>query len=317
MKIRIATRASELALVQARYVAARIESELHLATEILPMTTTGDQIQSVQLAKIGGKGLFVKEIEEALLENRADIAVHSAKDLPAQMPEGLALVAFPGREDPRDALVSRDANLRLSTLPLGARVGTGSARRISQLLALRPDLEIVPLRGNVQTRLRKMIEQDLHAVILACAGLERLQYGDRIVERIDTKMLLPAVAQGTLAVQARCNDLQTQKVVVLNDAAVAATVRAERSFLACLEADCSVPVAGFAEWVSATQLRMRGLVALPDGSRCLRALREGEATQAEALGVAVAEELLRAGADAILRDLRACSVCETKSTLEH
>lgn len=312
MKVRIATRASELALVQARYVAARIESELHLATEILPMTTTGDQIQSVQLAKIGGKGLFVKEIEEALLENRADLAVHSAKDLPAHIPDGLVLAAFPVREDPRDALVSRDANLRLVTLPLGARVGTGSTRRMSQLLALRPDLKIVPLRGNVQTRLRKMVEQDLHAVVLACAGLERLQYGDRIVERIDTQALLPAVAQGTLALQTRRDDLLTQNIVDLNDATVEATIRAERSFLTRLEADCSVPVAGFAEWISEERLRMRGLVALPDGSRCLRALREGEAVQAEALGKAVAEELLQAGADTILRELRACAAREIK-----
>lgn len=308
MKVRIATRASELALVQARYVASRIESELHLATEILPMTTTGDQIQSVQLTKIGGKGLFVKEIEEALLEKRADLAVHSAKDLPAFVPPGLVLAAFPVREDPRDALVSQDTHLRIASLPQGARLGTGSTRRISQLRALRPDLELVPLRGNVQTRLRKMVEQNLHGVILACAGLERLQYGERIVERIDTEVLLPAVAQGTLAVQTRSDDPLTQKIVSLDDAGVAVTIRAERSFLARLEADCSVPVAGFAEWLVGGRLRMRGLVALPDGSRVLRASREGDAAQPEALGVAVADELLAAGADTILRELRACAV---------
>ncbi len=311
MKVRIATRASELALVQARYVASRIESELHLPTEILPMTTTGDQMQSVQLAKIGGKGLFVKEIEEALLENRADLAVHSAKDLPAHVPEGLLLAAFPAREDPRDALVSNDPHLRIANLPQGARMGTGSARRVSQLRALRPDLELVPLRGNVQTRLRKMVEQNLHAVILACAGLERLQYGERIVERIETDLLLPAVAQGTLAVQTRSDDPLTQKIVTLNDSAVAVTIRAERSFLARLEADCSVPVAGFAEWLPDGRLRMRGLVALPDGSRVLRATREGDPARAEMLGTSVADDLLAAGADAILRDLRSCATHET------
>ena len=178
--IRLATRGSDLALTQSRAMAARIESELGAEVELVQIQTTGDRIQDVSLAKVGGKGLFVKEIEEALLDGRADIAVHSAKDLPAGVPEGLSLVAFPERADPRDALAGRESGMTLADLPEGARVGTGSVRRVALLRAYRPDLEIVPLRGNVPTRIRKLDEEPLDAIVLACAGLERLGLADRI-----------------------------------------------------------------------------------------------------------------------------------------
>ncbi len=181
--VRLATRTSDLALTQARLVAGMLEARLGVAPELVRLQTTGDRIQSVSLAKLGGKGLFVKEIEEALLEHRADLAVHSAKDLPAALPEGLELVAFPERADPRDALVARERGATLESLPRCARVGTGSVRRMAQLRALRPDLEVVPLRGNVPTRLRKLESENLDAVILACAGLERLGLAERIDER--------------------------------------------------------------------------------------------------------------------------------------
>src|SRR5690606_34952200 len=182
--LRIATRASRLALTQTQWAARRIEERLGVATELVPLRTTGDRLANVSLAKVGGKGLFVKELEEALLDGRADLAVHSAKDLPARLPEGLALVAFPERADPRDALVSGGRFRRLADLPPGARVGTGSVRRAAQLLAWRPDLRIVPLRGNVPTRIARLDEGGLDAVILACAGLDRLALAGRIDERI-------------------------------------------------------------------------------------------------------------------------------------
>ncbi|HVN40233.1 MAG TPA: hydroxymethylbilane synthase, partial [Myxococcota bacterium] len=197
--VRIATRGSDLALWQARYVAGRIAAELGDETEIVALETSGDRL-SGSLARVGGKGLFVKEIEEALLDGRADVAVHSAKDLPAALPRELALVAFPERADPRDALVAREPGATVQGLPRGARVGTGSVRRAAQLRRLRPDLEIAPLRGNVPTRIRKLDEERFDAVVLACAGLERLDAAARISERIDPTLLLPAAAQGALAV---------------------------------------------------------------------------------------------------------------------
>ncbi len=265
--IRIATRGSDLALVQARYVAARIESELGASTEIVLVKTTGDRIQSVSLAKIGGKGLFVKEIEEALTDGRADVAVHSAKDLPAVLADGLALAAFPQRADCRDALVAREAGATLGALSEGARVGTGSARRAAQLKANRADLEIVPLRGNVPTRLRKLVEQGLDAVIRACAGLDRLGFGDQIEERISPELMLPAVAQGALALEARSGEALCDDLAALNDGQTALSVSAERGFLARLGADCTVPVACLAEGSADGLLRLRGLVAAVDGSR--------------------------------------------------
>jgi hydroxymethylbilane synthase len=302
--IRIATRGSDLALVQARYIAARIESELGASTEIVLVKTTGDRIQSVSLAKIGGKGLFVKEIEEALTDGRADVAVHSAKDLPAVLADGLQLAAFPQRADFRDALVSREAGATLSALGNGARVGTGSARRAAQLKANRADLEIMPLRGNVPTRLRKLVEQELDAVILACAGLDRLGFGDEIAERISPDLMLPAVAQGALALEARSGEVLCDDLAALNDAKTARCVTAERGFLARLGADCTVPVACLAEDAAGGMLQLRGLVAAVDGSRIVRGELEVVASEAAAGGSQLAQRILARGGEAILAEIR-------------
>jgi hydroxymethylbilane synthase len=302
--VRIATRASDLALYQARYVAARIEDELGASTEIVPLKTTGDRIQEVSLAKIGGKGLFVTEIEQALTEGRADLAVHSAKDLPARLADGLVLAAFPERADFRDALVARDAGATLAALGAGARVGTGSTRRAAQLKARRADLEIVPLRGNVPTRLRKLVDQDLDAVILACAGLDRLGFGDRIEERIAPDVMLPAVAQGTLAIEARRGGALCDDLAALNDERTARSVAAERAFLARLGADCTVPVACLAEDADGGRLRIRGLVAAENGSRLVRGELEVPAGEAASGGGLLAERILEGGGEAILAEIR-------------
>ena len=303
-RIRIATRASDLALVQARSVAARIESELGASTEIVPVKTTGDRIQGVSLAKIGGKGLFVKEIEEALADGRADLAVHSAKDLPAVLADGLVLAAFPERADCRDALVARKSGATLAALGAGARVGTGSARRTAQLKAHRADLEIVPLRGNVPTRLRKLVEQELDAVILACAGLDRLGLGDQIEERISPDAMLPAVAQGALAIQARSGEALCDDLAALDDAQTASNVVAERGFLARLGADCTVPVACLAQRREDGMLWLRGLVASEDGSRSVQGELEVAADEAVSGGARLAERILASGGEDILAKIR-------------
>ena len=301
--VRIATRGSDLALVQANYIAGRIQAELGLQTELVIVKTTGDRIQNISLAKIGGKGLFVKEIEEALLEERADVAVHSAKDLPARLADELTLVAFPQRQDPRDALVSRRPGACVDDLPMGARIGTGSARRSAQLLALRPDLEVVPLRGNVPTRIRKLESDRLDAVLLACAGLDRLGRELEISERISPDVLLPAVCQGTLALEARLADPLLAKLGSLNDPAVSVAASAERAFLIRLEGDCSVPMAVHAEWQGPGLLRVRGLVASYDGVGMARCEVTGPAGDASELGAQVADGVLAEGGQEILQAL--------------
>jgi hydroxymethylbilane synthase len=298
----IATRRSDLALWQARWVAARIESVLGAATELVPLTTTGDRLLG-SLAKVGGKGLFVKEVEEALLERRADVAVHSAKDLPAALRAELDLVAFPERADPRDALVARERGAQLDDLPRGARVGTGSVRRSAQLLRHRPDLEVVPLRGNVPTRLSKLESEALDAVVLACSGLERLSLGERIDERVDTGVLLPAVAQGALAIEARRGDPLARDLAALDHAPTAACVRVERSFLSELEGDCNVPLAALAETGADGELRVRGMVIAPDGRRVAAAEARVEARHASRGGRALAREVLDRGGAEILAAL--------------
>ena len=302
-RVRIATRGSDLALAQARGVAARIESSLGAETELVVVKTSGDRLQQGSLAKLGGKGLFVKEIEEALLDGRADVAVHSAKDLPVELAAGLELVAFPEREDPRDALVGRLADASLVALAHGARVGTGSVRRRAALLALRPDLEIVPLRGNVPTRLAKLESESLDAVILACAGLVRLGLADRIHERIASDVMLPAVCQGTLALQARAGERLAEQLRELDDPATALTVAAERGFLARLEGDCTVPLAAYAEPLPQGGLRLRGWLATSDGSRVAFAEAEGVAQAAALVAKQVADRVLSAGGREILDEL--------------
>jgi hydroxymethylbilane synthase len=298
--VRIATRGSELALVQARAVAARIETLLSVKTELVPIETAGDRIRSARLAAAGGKALFVKELEEALLDGRADAAVHSAKDLPAELPEGLALVAFPERADPRDALVARERGTTLASLPHGARVATDSVRRRAQLLALRPDLVLAPMRGNVPTRLRKLEAQDLDALILACAGLDRLGLSDRIDERVSPDLLLPAVAQGVIAVEARAAGALAADLAALNDAEAACAATAERAFLAGVGGDCDTPIAAFSERLDGDRIAVRGLVAAPDGTQLVRRRVEGKAADAAGTGAALADAVLREGGAEIL-----------------
>lgn len=302
--IRIATRGSDLALAQAHFVADRVQKELDCETELLVIKTTGDKILDVPLAEIGGKGLFVKEIEAALLDDRADVAVHSAKDLPAQLEPGLVLSAFPQRLDPRDALVSRDSALSLDSLRENARVGTGSTRRSALLLARRPDLEIVPLRGNVPTRVGKLDSDNLDAVILACAGLERLGMEDMICERISPEVMLPAVCQGTLALETRVDDPMADLIARLDDPGVALSVAGERSFLTRIEGDCTVPMAVHLVPQDEGRVWLRGLVASLDGKRVVRAEEQVPASEAAAAGRRVAEAILERGGAEILRELQ-------------
>jgi hydroxymethylbilane synthase len=302
-RVRVATRASELALAQARLVASGLEAALGVEVELVPLSTSGDRIQAQSLAKIGGKGLFVKVIEEALLDGRADLAVHSAKDLPAELHPELELVAFPERADPRDALVGREPGARLDALRRGARVGTGSVRRAAQLHLARPDLVVVPLRGNVPTRLRKLESEGLDAVILACAGLERLGLAERIHERIAPERMLPAVAQGALAIEGRRGDPLARDAAALDHAPTNARVRAERGCLAGLGADCFVPLAALAECVG-DEVKLRALLARRDGGRVIHAEAASPATGAERLGRQLALVLLADGGAELLAELR-------------
>jgi hydroxymethylbilane synthase len=301
--IRIATRGSDLALTQSKHIAVRIERELGVTSELVVLRTTGDRIQDQSLSKIGGKGLFVKEIEEALLDGRADVAVHSAKDIPAAIADGCVLAAYPEREDPRDGLAARVRGHTLADLPSGARVGTGSTRRMALLRAYRPDLELVPLRGNVPTRLAKIESDGLDGVILACAGLDRLGLSDAIDERISTDTLLPAVGQGRLALETRIGDEWQDRIASLEPPEIGSVARAERAFQSTLGGDCSVPLAAFAELMPDGQLHFRGLVSSLDGTR--RADAEGSAPESDAIGLGtrMAEEVLAKGGRQILDDL--------------
>ena len=303
--LRVATRASELALAQARQVADLLARALGRPAELVPIKTEGDRLALVSLTKLGGKGLFVKEIQDALLEGRADFAVHSAKDLPAVLPAELALVAFPERADPRDALIARERGATLASLPAGARVGTGSLRRAAQLRARRPDLEIAPLRGNVPTRLRKLESEGLDAVVLACAGLERLGLAERIDERLAPEILLPAVGQGVLAVEARAGGALAREAGAITHPATAVRWAAERAVLVRLGADCNVPLAAYAELTARGTLRLRALLAATGGTRILRAELEGAPAEAAQLGARAAEAILREGGEALLAQLRA------------
>ncbi len=299
----IASRESALAMWQAEFIRDRLRA-LYPQTEvsILGMTTQGDQILDVTLAKIGGKGLFVKELETALETGRADIAVHSLKDVPMNLPEGFMLACIGEREDPRDAFVSNDyASLR--DLPTGAVVGTSSLRRESQLRARFPHLKVEPLRGNVQTRLRKLDEGQYAAVILAAAGLKRLGLSQRIRATLDSADSLPAVGQGALGIECRTDRTDLVGVLApLHHADTAACVLAERAMSRALAGSCQVPLGGFAE-LNGGMLRMRGFVATPDGTRLLRAERAGSTADAEALGNGVALDLLSQGAGEILAAL--------------
>jgi hydroxymethylbilane synthase len=299
--IRIATRRSPLAKWQANHVRDLLMAREPGAEVVLhELMTRGDRILEVPLAEVGGKGLFVKEIEDALLNREAEIAVHSMKDLPALLAPGLVLASVPVREDPRDALCSPKFKT-LDKLPQGARVGTSSLRRSAQLKALRPDLQLEVVRGNVETRLRKASEE-LDAVVLAYAGLRRLGLGDRATQVFETTQMLPAVAQGALALECRADDAATMKrLAALEDPETRFRIEAERGFLARIEGGCQVPIAGHAT-LEGGQLVLRALVASLDGKRIIRGERRGPTSKAREMGVEVAEELISRGADEILKE---------------
>ncbi len=300
-EIRIATRKSALALWQAEYVKARLEAaHPDLTVSLVPMVSRGDKLLDAPLAKIGGKGLFVKELETALLENEADIAVHSMKDVPMEFPAGLGLYCICEREDPRDAFVSNTYD-SLDALPAGAVVGTSSLRRQAQLLARRPDLKIQFLRGNVNTRLAKLDAGEYDAIILAAAGLIRLGFGERIRSSIGVDESLPAGGQGAVGIECRSADSEVHQLLAcLNDSATATRVTAERALNKRLNGGCQVPIACYAV-LEGEQLWLRGLVGQPDGGLLLRAEGRAPAAEAEALGVRVAEDLLAQGAERILQ----------------
>jgi hydroxymethylbilane synthase len=288
----IGSRGSQLALWQANWVKARLEANgSECRIEIIK--TTGDKITDVPLAKVGSKGLFTKEIEEALLDGSVDLAVHSLKDMPTELPEGLTLAAIPEREDVRDAIIG----MTLSELPHGALVGTSSLRRTAQLRAYRPDLVVESVRGNVDTRLRKLDEGQYMAILLAAAGLRRLGWANRIAEYIDPSIMCPAVGQGALAIETRTD--HTEVATSLEHSPTRHAVTAERALLGALGGGCQVPIGANAVVHDGT-LRLQGIVAAPDGSRIVRGHREGSVNDAAALGQALAEELMQKGASELL-----------------
>ncbi len=301
--IRIATRQSPLALWQAKHVAERLQQAFPgLKTELVKMVTRGDKILDAPLAKVGGKGLFVKELEQGMIDGIADIAVHSMKDVPVEFPEGLHLAVILNREDPTDAFVSNRYK-SLAELPANARIGTSSLRRQCQIKAQFPNAEILSLRGNVNTRLAKLDADEYDAIILASAGLKRLGLGERITKGLDSTESLPAIGQGAIGIECRIDDAEIHAYLkVLHDEETSLRVRAERAMNARLNGGCQVPIAGFAE-IKGDKLWLRGLVGSPDGAKIYRAEAEASFEQAEQLGIQVANDLLAQGAEQILREL--------------
>jgi len=302
-RIRIGTRGSPLALWQAEWIKSQLQ-DLYgdLSVELVRIKTTGDKIQDAPLAKIGGKGLFIKEIEEALIREDIDIAVHSMKDMPVKLPAGLCLAAITEREDPRDALISRN-NVKLADLPEGAKVGTGSLRRQTQLKNCRPDLNIVPMRGNIDTRIKKLESEGLDAIILAAAGLRRMGWQEKISETVDPAVLLPAIGQGAVGIETRHHDTDiTQFIVALDHEVTHTAVDAERAFLEVLEGGCQVPIGAYAT-IDGGELTLHGLVGSLDGTVIHKSEIQGPAQRADALGRNLAEELLKMGAGKILKEI--------------
>ncbi|HIO92435.1 MAG TPA: hydroxymethylbilane synthase [Leucothrix mucor] len=301
--IRIATRKSPLAIWQAEEVKRQLlQHHPELEVELVGMMTQGDIILDTPLAKIGGKGLFVKELEVGMLEDKADIAVHSMKDVPMELPEGLHLPIILQREDPQDAFVSNKYT-SLDDLPQKAKVGTSSMRRQTQIKEYRPDIEILDLRGNVNTRLAKLDNGEYDAIILAAAGLKRLGFDERITQKIPTEQSLPAIGQGAIGIECRVNDERVNALLApLNHHETSIRVSAERAFNTRLNGGCQVPIAGYSE-LQGDQIYFRGLIGYPDGSRIFRAEQTATIADAEKLGVAVAEDLLSQGADKVLQSL--------------
>lgn len=299
----VGTRGSQLAIWQAEWVQRQLKALAPDISVILKrIQTSGDKIQDVPLAKIGGKGLFVKEIEEALLRRDIDLAVHSMKDVPSELPEGLEIICVPEREDPRDALIAHEGHT-LATLPVGARVGTSSLRRQAQLLHARPDLEIAMLRGNVDTRLRKVREGHYDAIMLAASGLKRLGWDQEVTEYLSVDVSLPAIGQGSLGLEGRKDDIWVRDLVAqFEHRSTRIAVTAERALLAGLEGGCQVPIAGYAT-LQADTLTLVGLVTSLDGKRYIRQVLSGPAGEAESIGTRVAEQLLEGGAQPILQEI--------------
>ena len=302
--IRIATRRSKLAMWQAEHVQALLRSaHPELPVELVPMSTQGDRVLDRALAEVGGKGLFVKELEIAMQQGRADIAVHSMKDVPSELPPGFAIVAALPRANPLDAFISR-RYARFADLPQGARVGTSSPRRQAQLRSARPDLVLELLRGNVDTRLRRLDEGGLDAILLACAGLERLGIAHHVSEQLGLDLSLPAVGQGVIGIECRTDDTRSQGVLqALHHPESFTRLGAERAFAATLGGSCHSPIAAHATLAGAT-LTVRGFIGSPDGSETYRDELVGPAQQAEALGRALAQRMQAAGAGELLERLR-------------
>jgi len=304
-EVRIATRRSRLALWQAEHV-AKCLTAVHpgLVTRLVPLVTEGDRIQDRSLATVGGKGLFIKELETAMLAGVADIAVHSMKDVPAELPEGLGIAAVLERADPRDAFVS-GAIATFRSLPQGARVGTSSLRRQCQIRRARPDLSVIVLRGNVETRLRKLDAGEFDATVLAAAGLERLGLAARVREMLSPRQMLPAVGQGVIGIECRVADSRIRELLVpLEHGQTRVRLDAERAFAARLGGSCQSPIAAYAE-LDGAMLSLRGLVGAPDGTQVFEDRIEGRASEAAALGVRLAVRLMEAGAAALLAELAA------------
>jgi hydroxymethylbilane synthase len=302
-ELRIGTRGSQLALYQANWVKEQlVETHPDLNVMLIKIKTTGDKIQDAPLAKIGGKGLFVKEIEEALIHRRIDLAVHSIKDVPTEFPVGLHLSAITKREDPRDVFISRDGKI-LRDLPQKAKIGTSSLRRQAQLLHFRNDLELLPLRGNLETRLKKLKTMNLDGIVLALAGMKRLGLEERITEIIPTEISLPAIGQGALGIETRQDDQEAEgKIQFLNHKDSWIAVSAERAFLKKLEGGCQVPIAAYAQ-IFGTSLQVEGLVGTIDGKRLIRHHIVGPIEKAESLGIELAEILFEKGAKEILDEV--------------
>jgi len=304
MEIRIGTRKSKLALAQSNWVADELKKiSPDLKVEFVKITTKGDKILDVPLAKVGGKGLFVKEIEEALLRKDIDIAIHSLKDVPTQLPEGLEVSVFPKREDFRDALISRDGK-GLKDLDKGAKIGTSSLRRQAQIRAFRRDINIESLRGNLDTRLKKLDEGLYDAIVVAAAGLNRLGLSDRVTELISPDIILPAIGQGALGIELRSDDEEVKKILSsIHDEKTSICVRAERAFLLRLEGGCQVPIGALCRFVNEKEISLEGLVADEMGNKIIRELLVGSSSNPENLGESLAEIVLKKGADKILQEV--------------
>ncbi|UCD71366.1 MAG: hydroxymethylbilane synthase [Syntrophobacterales bacterium] len=304
MVIRIGTRGSPLAVWQANWVQERLtQAHPRLNISLIKIKTKGDKLIDVNLEKVGGKGLFVKEIEEELLGGQIDLAVHSMKDVPVQLPKGLHIRSIPRREDPGDVLISRD-HLTLEELPLGAKIGTSSLRRKAQLLSYRPDFHIVPLRGNVDTRLRKLDSMGLDGIVLAAAGVKRMRLEGSISQSISPEVCLPAIGQGALGIETRIADEEVNQYLgILDHEATHMSVIAERAFLRRLEGGCQVPVAALGGVSDRGMLMLKGLVGTLDGRKLIKGGIEGEIEKAEELGMDLAESLLSQGADEVLREI--------------